>query len=113
MSSQLRVMTIDDVVNDQDLMRYYEHNRKMINFFGYQLAVSAAALKAMLRDSDKRSGLNRRAKVARPLALAAGLMVLVAKYIALSARRFETEYAPERRAAGRHRQRARSMRFGG
>jgi uncharacterized membrane protein len=113
MSNNLKVMTIDDVVNDEDLKRYFEYNRKTINFFAYQFAVAAASLKAMLKDHDKRAGRNRRAKVARPLALAAGIMVLVAKYLALSARRFDQEYATERQAAGRQRRAARSMRFGG
>lgn len=110
----LRVMVIDDVTTDDDLKRYYEHNRKVANFFAFQFALAASSLRAMLREHDKRTGRRgRAARVARPMALAAGIMTLVAKYLALSAKRFEMEYAEELRAAGRPRTKARTMKFGG
>ena len=112
MPANLRIMVIDDVTSDADLKRYYEHNRKLINFFCLQFALTAAQLKAMLREHDKRSGQHRAASVARPIALAAGIMVLVSKYLALSARRFELKYQPELQAAGRARRRSRTLNFG-
>lgn len=112
MPANLRIMIIDDVTSDADLKRYYEHNRKMVNFFCLQFALAASQLKAMLREHDKRSGQHRAASVARPLALAAGIMVLVSKYLALSARRFDQKYQAELVAAGRAKRRNRTLNFG-
>lgn len=109
----LRLMVIDDVTTDADLKSWYEHNRKTINFFCLQFALAAAQIKAMLREHDRRSGHARAAAVALPIALAAGVMVLVSKYLALSARRFDQRYQPELSAAGRKPARNRTLHFGG
>jgi hypothetical protein len=65
------------------------------NRLGYEYAVMSAALTAMLKDADKRAGQNRRRKVARPLRMAAGTMVLVSRQLALVERRFRELYGVE------------------
>jgi hypothetical protein len=97
----IRVMTIADVHNDQDLKDYYKYNRKMMTYLAREYAATAAELGAMLKAHDQRYGKKRRGKVVRPLALAAGVLVLVSRYITLSAKRFDVEYAPELDRAGR------------
>jgi hypothetical protein len=112
--STLRIMTIDDVENDEDLKRYYAYNRKLIVFIAREFANTAAELSAMLKAHDERSGRKRRGKVVRPMALASGVLILVSKYVTLSSRRFKAEYAEEIDSANRRRpQRGRkSMNFG-
>jgi hypothetical protein len=108
-------MTIDDVETDEDLKRYYAYNRKLITFLAREFANTAAELAAMLKAHDEAAGQKRRGKVVRPIALASGVLILVAKYVTLSARRFETEYQPEIDAnrRGRRRTNRRSMDFRG
>lgn len=114
MAGNLRVMTIDDVQTDEDLKRYYAYNRKLVVFLAREFANTAAELSAMLKAHDERSGKKRRGKVVRPIALAAAVLILVGKYVTLSARRFETEYQPEIEGNRRRKPRGRrSMDFGG
>lgn len=112
--STMRIMTIDDVENDEDLKRYFAYNRKLIVFMAREFANTAAELSAMLKAHDDRSGKKRRGKVVRPMALASGVLILVSKYVTLSSRRFKLEYAEEIESANRRRpQRGRkSMNFG-
>jgi hypothetical protein len=109
----MRIMTIDDVENDEDLKRYYNYQRKLITFLAREFANTAAELSAMLKAHDERAGKKRRGKVVRPMALAAGVLILVSKYVTLSSRRFAVEYQPEidnnRR---RPRRGAKTMNFG-
>lgn len=111
----LRVMTIDDVQTDEDLKRYYAYNRKLVTFLAREFANTAAELAAMLKAHDEKAGKKRRGKVVRPMALAAGVLILVARYVTLSCRRFEVEYQPEIQAnrRGRARRGRRTMDFGG
>lgn len=110
----VRIMQIDDVETDEDLKRWYAQNRKAMNYFVREFASAAPQLAAMLKPHDERAGLKRRSKVVRPIALAAAVMILIAKYLTLSARRFETEYSTELRASRRRSpQPRRSMKFGG
>lgn len=113
MSRSLRVMTIDDVNTDEDLKRFFKTTRSIVNALSMMLALAAATLKAMLKDYDKKAGKRRRGKVARPLALAAGTLILVSKFLTLAARRFDQEYNEEIAASGRRRQQSRRIRFGG
>jgi hypothetical protein len=110
----IRVIPMDDVHNDEDLIAYFRYFIKLIAAMAREFASAAAVLSAMLRAYDEKAGKRgRRRKVVRPLALAAGVMVLVSKYLALSARRFQVEYAEEIAAAKRpRRQSSRSFRFG-
>jgi hypothetical protein len=112
--STLRVMTIDDVQTDEDLKQYYRYNRKLVVFLAREFANTAAELSAMLKVHDERSGKKRRGKVVRPMALAAGVLILIGKYVTLSARRFEREYDQEINSNRRRPQRGRkTMNFGG
>jgi hypothetical protein len=105
--STMRIMTIDDVQNDEDLKQYYAYNRKLVTFLAREFANTAAELSAMLKAHDEKAGKKRRGKVVRPMALAAGVLILVSKYVTLSSRRFATEYQPEIEANRRRPQRAR------
>jgi hypothetical protein len=112
--STVRVMTIDDVQTDEDLQKYYAYNRKLLVFLAREFANTAAELSAMLKAHDERAGKKRRGKVVRPMALAAGVLILVGKYVTLSSRRFKLEYQPEIDANKRRPTRTRrSMNFGG
>jgi hypothetical protein len=114
--STLRIMTIDDVQNDEDLKQYYAYNRKLVTFLAREFANTAAELSAMLKAHDERApgGKKRRGKVVRPMALAAGVLILVSKYITLSSRRFATEYQQEIEANRRRPTRGRrNFTFGG
>lgn len=112
--STLRVMTIDDVQTDEDLKQYYAYNRKLVVFLAREFANTAAELSAMLKAHDERAGVKRRGKIVRPMALAAGVLILVGKYVTLSARRFEREYQQEIEHNRRRPQRGRkTMNFGG
>jgi hypothetical protein len=112
--STLRIMTIDDVETDEDLKRYYSYNRKLITMLAREFANTAAELSAMLKAHDERAGVKRRGKVVRPMALAAGVLILVSKYVTLSSRRFAAEYQPEIDNNRRRPQRGRkTMNFGG
>lgn len=91
----VRVPTIDDVRTDADLVRLFQLHKRNINWLCHELALTAATIKAMLRDADRKAGKRRAARVSRPVALAAGVLVLVSKYMAVAARRFTTEYAEE------------------
>ncbi|NUR59424.1 MAG: hypothetical protein HOV87_12260 [Catenulispora sp.] len=114
MSKMIRIATIDDVETDEDLVKFLQYNRKMMLVFAREYASSAAELGAMLKVHDKRSGVRRRHKVVRPIALAAGVMILICRYMSLAAKRFQVEYAPEIEAAGRRsRTGNRTIRFGG
>jgi hypothetical protein len=107
-------MTIDDVQTDEDLKRYFAYNRKLVVFLAREFANTAAELAAMLKAHDERSGKKRRGKVVRPMALAAGVLILVGKYVTLSSRRFATEYQQEIESNRRRPQRGRkTMNFGG
>jgi hypothetical protein len=113
MSRSVRVMTMDDVNTDEDLKRFLKTMRAMANALSMVFALAASQLGAMLKDYDKRAGKNRRGRISRPLALAAGAMVLVSKLLTLAARRFDQEYHNEIVASGRRRREARRFRFGG
>lgn len=115
MPSQVKLTTIDDVANDEDLLRYYETHRRLLNYLSHQLAMAAASVKAMLRVHDKRPGgrAGRAARVARPLALAAAALILVSKYVTISARRFSLEYDEEITARRGRRRTSRPFTFGG
>lgn len=115
MAMHVRVPTIDDVETDEDLIHYFNHQRKMMMIYAREYASTAADLSAMLKAHDKRSGVKRRHKVTRPVALAAAVMLLVGRYMALAAKRFRLEYQPEIEAARGRVRRAgnRTMKFGG
>jgi len=107
MSRSIRVMTMDDVQTDADLRRFLKTMRDMSNAVSMVFALAAADITAMLKDYDKRAGRNRRGRIARPLALAAGSMVLVSKLLTLAGRRFDQEYEQEIAASGRRRHESR------
>lgn len=116
MSKVVRIWTIDDVENDEDLLRYYSFLRKMMLSFARELANNAAELNAMLKAHDKRAGVKRRHKVVRPMGVAAGVLILVCRYITLSSKRFQVEYQPEidaGRGTRKPRTGNRTIRFGG
>lgn len=114
MARSVRIMTIEDVTTDDDLLNYYRYTRRLAHSLAREFAATAADLSAMLKAHDKRSGRRRRGKVVRPMALAAGVMMLIARYIALSAKRFQVEYQPEIEANKRRRPSpsGRTIRFG-
>lgn len=96
----IRLPEIQDVEDDVDLLLHIKQTRKACGKFARELANTAGDLSAMLKAYDeaaKKRG--RRKKVIRPLALAAGVMILVSKYLALTGRRFTVEYAEEIAAA--------------
>lgn len=111
----VRIATIDEVNTDEDLKRYFAYMRKLIALLIRELAHAAGDLSAVLKAYDRKAGRRRRGKVVRPLALAAGVLVLVSKYITTAAKRFEVEYQPEidSRRRGAHRRRDRTFTFGG
>lgn len=113
MSRSIRVMTMDDVNHDADLKRFLKTMRNMANALSMVFAQAAADLSAMLKDYDKRAGRARRGRVTRPLALAAGAMILVSRLLTLAATRFEREYHAEITASGRRRRESRRFTFTG
>jgi hypothetical protein len=110
-AKQVPMPIIDDVTSDDELIAFFNVYRKTFNILGYQAALASAQIKAMLRAHDKRSRNRRAHKVARPMALLAGVMVAAAKLCALAAKRFQIEYAPEI-GASRQSRRGRTMNFG-
>jgi hypothetical protein len=108
-----RVWTIDDVQNDEDLRRYFRNQRKLITWLAREYASTAAQLSAMLKAHDDRARKRRRGRVVRPMALAAGVLILISKYLTASAKRFEVEYHDEIKASGRRVRRTdRTIHFG-
>lgn len=101
MSAVIRIMTSDDIHTDADLARYIRQHQQILNRLGYEYAVGSAVVRSMLKDADKRAGQRRRYRVARPLAFAAGSMILGARQLALVDRRFREAYANELYRGGR------------
>lgn len=110
----LRLMTIDDVEDDADLRKCLRNNIKVATYLSIQLAMMAGTLGAMLKHHDKMFGKNRRRYVVRPILLASGVVMLIARFLRLAGKRFEIEYGPELQAAGRRKNkpRGRVMKFG-
>lgn len=114
----IRLPDVDEITSDEDLKRWLEHNRKVMNFIGWYLANSASVIKGILKTQDKRVGGQKRAhQVSRPIAIAAGSFVVLARLFAVAHRRFTDLYGPDIRAAraarGRQRRETpRSIRFG-
>jgi hypothetical protein len=112
----VRIATIDDVENDEDLIKFLNNQRKIMLAFAREYANCAAELSAMLKAHDKKSGVRRRHKVVRPIGLAAAVMILICRYMTLASRRFQVEYQPEidfHRGRGARRPGNRTMKFGG
>ncbi|MEV6967603.1 hypothetical protein AB0M47_21110 [Hamadaea sp. NPDC051192] len=102
----VRIATIDDVQTDEDLIKFFQYQRKLMLMFAREYANTAAELSAMLKAHDKRAKVRRRHKVVRPLGLAAAVMMLICRYVTLAARRFQVEYQAEIQAANRRTSRA-------
>lgn len=115
-AQNIKVPIIDDVTEDEQFIAYLNYWRKLLNYLAYQMALAAAQTKAMLRVHDKRARERRAHKVARPLALAAGLFVAASKLLAMAAKRFQVEYAREIEAGRRPKRHpgagTRNIRFG-
>lgn len=112
MSKIVRIRTIDDVANDEQLKDMLKTFRQTVTLLCREFAHAAADLSAMLRVYDQKAGRKRRGKVVRPLALAAAVLVLVSRYVTLCAKRFEVEYAEEIAAHRRRARQPRRFRFG-
>lgn len=114
MARTIRIMTIDDVETDEDLLQYFQYMRKLIIQLMREWANASSELSAMLKVHDDRAQAKRRGRVIRPLALAAGLCLVVGRYMTLASRRFKTEYAPEIEMNKNRRRRvsARTIKFG-
>lgn len=111
MTVLVRVPTSDDIATDADLARYIRAHMQIVNRLGYEYALMGAALRAMLKDADKAAQRNRRGRVARPLSMAAGTMILASRQLALVDRRFRESYAAEQQASRRRSQRRSQMGF--
>lgn len=108
-----RVPSIDDVQDDEELRTYFKFFRKLCNLLSHQLAMAAAQIQAMLKEYDRVAKTRRAWKVARPIGLAAGLMVYAARLLTLAGKRFDTLYEAEIGAERSRRRAQRSFRFRG